>query len=63
MTRRVLWMLVGLWGVSLITFAMLYLIPRDPARAIGGPEASAQALANIRHHLGLDQPLYVRYGL
>lgn len=62
-TRRVLWMLVVLWGVSIITFAMLYLIPGDPARAIGGPEAGAQALANIRHHLGLDQPLYVRYGL
>src|SRR5512146_1581812 len=61
--RRTLWMLVVLWGVTIVTFALLYLIPADPARAIGGPTASAQALANIRHHLGLDQPLQVRYGL
>jgi len=63
LVRRVLWMLVVLWGVTIITFVMLYLIPADPARAIGGPTASAQALANIRHDLGLDQPLQTRYGL
>ncbi len=63
LVRRVLWMVFVLWGVTIITFAMLYRIPADPARAIGGPTASAQALANIRHNLGLDQPLQVRYGL
>jgi peptide/nickel transport system permease protein len=59
--RRFFWLIAVLWGVTLITFAMLYLVPGDPARVVAGPTASAQAVANIRHHLGLDQPLYMRY--
>ncbi|HZG79843.1 MAG TPA: ABC transporter permease, partial [Brevibacillus sp.] len=34
----------------------------DPARMIAGPEASAEEVAEVREHLGLDQPLYVQYG-
>ena len=43
--------------VSLITFAMIHLIPGDPATAIAGMSATAEQIANIRHDLGLDQPL------
>ena len=43
--------------VSLITFAMIHLIPGDPAVAIAGISATAEQIANIRHDLGLDQPL------
>jgi peptide/nickel transport system permease protein len=43
--------------VSLITFAMIHLIPGDPAAAIAGMSATAEQVANIRHDLGLDQPL------
>ena len=43
--------------VSLITFAMIHLIPGDPAAAIAGLSATPQQIANIRHDLGLDQPL------
>ncbi|WP_428486668.1 ABC transporter permease [Rhodopila sp.] len=43
--------------VSLITFAMIHLIPGDPATAIAGMSATAEQVANIRHDLGLDQPL------
>ncbi len=43
--------------VSLITFAMIHLIPGDPATAIAGMSATAEQIANIRRDLGLDQPL------
>ena len=43
--------------VSLITFAMIHLIPGDPAAAIAGLSATQEQIANIRHDLGLDQPL------
>ena len=43
--------------VSLITFAMIHLIPGDPAAAIAGLSATPEQIANIRHDLSLDQPL------
>ena len=42
---------------ALITFAMIHLIPGDPAVAIAGLSATPEQIANIRHDLGLDQPL------
>ena len=55
--RRLLSALPILLIVSLITFAMIHLIPGDPAAAIAGLSATPQQIANIRHDLGLDQPL------
>jgi peptide/nickel transport system permease protein len=46
--------------VSLMTFAMIHLIPGDPAVAIAGMSATAEQVANIRHDLGLDQPLFLQ---
>ena len=46
-----------LFIVSLITFAMIHLIPGDPAVVIAGLSATPDQVANIRHDLGLDQPL------
>ena len=43
--------------VSLITFGMIHMIPGDPAIAIAGMSATAEQIANIRHDLGLDQPV------
>jgi len=43
--------------VSLITFGMIHMIPGDPASAIAGLSATPEQIANIRHELGLDQPL------
>jgi peptide/nickel transport system permease protein len=48
--------------VSLITFALLYLLPADPVRQIAGRSATAQTVENIRRELGLDQPFLVQYG-
>jgi peptide/nickel transport system permease protein len=46
--------------VSLITFAMIHLIPGDPAAAIAGMSATGEQIDNIRRNLGLDQPILVQ---
>ena len=59
--RRLLWMIVVLFGVSLITFALTFFMPGDPARRLAGPMASLDTIHHIRHTLGLDQPFWVQY--
>jgi len=62
LVRRLVQAIAILLGVSLITFALLYLLPADPVRQIAGRTASAATVANIRAQLGLDQPFVVQYG-
>jgi len=38
------------------------LIPGDVARALLGPMATDQSLAQLRHALGLDEAIYIQYG-
>jgi len=39
---------------SVVIFALLRLVPGDPALILAGPDASPEALAALRHDLGLD---------
>ena len=50
-----------LFIVSALTFFLQLFIPGDAARAIGGLQASPQAIAALRHSLHLDAPVWVRY--
>ena len=51
-----------LFGVSIAVFLMIHLLPGDPATImLQGAPASAQDIQDLRHQLGLDQPLYVQY--
>ena len=59
--RRLLWVVVILWGVSLLTFLVAYAVPADPARLYAGPRASADVVRSIHHQMGLDRPVYVQY--
>ncbi|MDG4855559.1 MAG: ABC transporter permease [Mesorhizobium sp.] len=59
--RRLIQSLLILLGVSLITFALLYLLPADPVRQIAGRSATPDTVENIRRQLGLDQPFIVQY--
>ena len=59
--RRLIQSALILLGVSLITFALLYLLPADPVRQIAGRSATPQTVENIRVQLGLDQPFFVQY--
>jgi peptide/nickel transport system permease protein len=58
--QRVLGAIPVLLLVTLITFALMRLIPGDPTAAIGGLSATPQELQQIRHDLGLDQPYLVQ---
>lgn len=59
--KRLLGLILVVLGVSIITFIVSHLIPGDPARLIAGDRATEEIVANIRHTLGLDRPLYVQY--
>jgi peptide/nickel transport system permease protein len=50
-----------LLGVTLVAFLLLQIVPGDPAVAMLGPTATAEAVAQLRESLGLDQPVYVQY--
>lgn len=59
--RRLLMLIPVLFGMSLIVFFMIRLIPGDPAAAILGEKASPAAKAALTEQLGLDQPWYTQY--
>ncbi|HWE64178.1 MAG TPA: ABC transporter permease, partial [Chloroflexota bacterium] len=59
--RRVLLLVPILFGVSLVTFLMVHLVPGDPIQIMFGHSASGANLAQLRHQYGLDDPLPVQY--
>jgi peptide/nickel transport system permease protein len=60
--RRLLWMIVLLFLVSLLTFVIFYLLPSaDPALLRAGHQPNPALVAQIRHNLGLDKAWYVQY--
>jgi len=61
LVRRFLAMLVVIFLILTMTFVLAYLIPAEPARAVAGPRARPETIAQIRADLGLDDPLYVQY--
>ena len=46
--------------VSLMSFAVIWLVPGDPAAAFLDSSASPEQVARLRHELGLDQPLPIQ---
>jgi peptide/nickel transport system permease protein len=58
---RPLQLLPVLFGISVITFVLVRLIPGDPARVILGTRATASAIARIREQYGLDEPIWLQY--
>jgi peptide/nickel transport system permease protein len=54
-----------LFGVSLMSFAIIHLIPGDIVSVLAGPTVAldSEAAQNIRRALHLDQPLPVQYGI
>jgi len=59
--RRVVALLLTLLAVSVLVFAVMDVLPGDPAAVMLGTSASPDTLAALRHELGLDQPLLLRY--
>jgi peptide/nickel transport system permease protein len=59
--RRVAISIVTLFVISLIVFIGVRMIPGDPARVMGGTDADAAGLAEIRQKYGLDDPIPIQY--
>src|SRR5262245_6776783 len=59
--RRLLLTIPVLFGVATMVFALIHLVPGDPAQSMLGEGASPQEVAQLRHALGLDRPLLVQY--
>jgi ABC-type dipeptide/oligopeptide/nickel transport system permease component len=62
LVRRVLTTVPVLFGVATLVFALIHLVPGDPAQAMLGESATPGAVAELRTRLGLDEPLLVQYG-
>ena len=50
-----------LFALSIASFALVHVIPGDPALVMLGGEGTPQQAAELRKQLGLDRPLPVRY--
>jgi peptide/nickel transport system permease protein len=59
--RRIALTLPVLLGVATLVFALIHLVPGDPAQVMLGESASASDLTELRTRLGLDKPLLVQY--
>ncbi len=59
--RRLLGAIPVLFGLSVVLFAFVHLLPGDPCSAILGQHRTEAACARLRANLGLDDPLYVQY--
>ncbi len=59
--RRVLMIIPLLFMVSLGVFALVHMIPGDPAITISGENATAEQIEATRARLGLDDPVLVQY--
>jgi ABC-type dipeptide/oligopeptide/nickel transport system permease component len=60
-TRRLLLTIPVLFGIATLVFALVHLVPGDPAVAMLGEGASGEDIAALRTKLGLDDPLLVQY--
>jgi peptide/nickel transport system permease protein len=59
--RRVAWTVVVVWFVVTATFLVTVAIPADPARALLGPHATAEAIGRVRAHYCLDRGIAPQY--
>jgi peptide/nickel transport system permease protein len=59
--RRLVQLIPVVFGITLVLFVMLRLLPGDPASAMLGDRGTDEAVARINKQYGLDQPIYVQY--
>ena len=62
--RRLAQMIPITFGILTLVFSLIHLVPGDPAVQIAGENARPEDVRQVRHALGLDQPLgrqYINY--
>ena len=59
--RRLLQFVPILIGLVTVLFALLNILPGDPARLMAGPFANPDVVETIREQMGFDRPILVQY--
>lgn len=59
--NRLLLSIPVLFGVLVLGFLLLKLVPGDPAAVVGGPMAGPEVIEAIRREMGLDRPAIVQF--
>ena len=59
--KRLLITVPVLFGMSVLVFSLIHLVPGDPAQAMLGLTATPENIATLRRQLGLDDPLWRQY--
>lgn len=61
--HRLLISIPVLFGVLLIGFCLLQVVPTDPATVLAGPTASQEEIAAIREGMGLNEPVWKQFAI
>jgi ABC-type dipeptide/oligopeptide/nickel transport system permease component len=61
--QRLLMAVPVMFGVLLVGFLLMQVVPTDPAVVRAGPTATPDVIAAIRADLGLERPLHEQFGL
>ena len=59
--RRLAGLLATIFGISIVVFAIMNVLPGDPALSMLGIDSTADARAALREQLGLNAPAWQRY--
>jgi peptide/nickel transport system permease protein len=59
--KRLLLALPVVWAVVTVVFLLIHIVPGDPVRNALGDNATAEQVADLKRHLGLDLPLGRQY--
>jgi peptide/nickel transport system permease protein len=57
-----LWAIFLVFAATILTYAIFFLVPNDPAALAAGRGASPESVVRIRHLLHLDEPVWKQYG-
>ena len=60
--HRLLLTVPAIWLVLTMVFLLIHIVPGDPVEQMLGEGAAPGQIAQLRHSMGLDQPLYFQYG-
>lgn len=60
--RRIGQMVIALFGVSIVVFALIHFVPGDPVRIALGTRFDPEIYNALRERAGLNEPILVQYG-
>ena len=61
--RRLLWAIPTLFGVAVVVFVLLRVVPGDPIAMMSPPGARTEDIAHLRALYGLDKPIVTQFGV